>query len=498
MSNFKQLKSVQTQLLRSYLGVMIATLGVSFLVVERWVSYDLNQQFNDYLFQLAEAASQTLEIVKHESREHEEGDYNKDELPEEHYRSYYPKTYPKNERQQGEDDKDESPEQHYQSNSKTSGKLADLMAGYDRHGTLAIPKHHPLYYAQGIEWFDEEQELIIREGDLNVNWSLSKHLEHSSKILEKNKIRSLALPVFYTPPRSETEILSGYIRVSHVTEVLDVQLERLRWGLIFGSMVAVGLTAWGGIWLTNKSLEPIGESFQRLKQFTGDASHELRSPLTVIQSSISVLQSHPERIDPVDKNKVDAIADASHRMTQLVEDLLLLARLDGSVALIGVEKIPLPLDEILEDTIEFAHTAAEQKEIELNSSLDSNIWVLGDGQQLQRVFSNLIENAVQYTPTDGKVTVSLFTDTDNQTAIITVEDTGIGIAPEDLPHIFERLWRSERAKIERREGTGLGMAIAQTLVQVHGGKIDVTSKVGLGSCFWVKLPILKSRGFING
>ncbi|MGD1805538.1 sensor histidine kinase [Dapis sp. BLCC M126] len=393
------------RLLRFYLGIMVSTLSISFLVVERWVTYDLNEQFNDYLLQLAEAASQTLEIVKHESNEHEEGEYDEDELPEEHYQSYYPKTYP---------------------------KLAALMAGYDRHGTLAVPQHHPLYYAQGVEWFDEKQKLIIREGELVVNWSVSDNLERSGKIVERNKIRSLVLPVFYTPPRSETEKISGYIRASHATEVLDIQLERLRWGLIISGVVAVSLTAWGAIWLTNKSLEPIGQSFERLKQFTADASHELRSPLTAIQSSISVLQSHPERIDPVDKNKVDAIADASYRMTHLVEDLLLLARLDGSVALMSVEKIPLPLDEILEDTIEFARSEAEQKEIELNFNLDSDIWVLGDGQQLQRVFSNLIDNALQYTPTGGKVTVSLFTD--NETAIITVEDTGIGIAPEELPY----------------------------------------------------------------
>ncbi|MGD1698408.1 ATP-binding protein [Dapis sp. BLCC M229] len=89
------------------------------------------------------------------------------------------------------------------------------------------------------------------------------------------------------------------------------------------------------------------------------------------------------------------------------------------------------IDEILKDTIEFARTEAEQKEIELNSNLDSEIWVLGDGQQLQPVFSNLIDNGLEYTPTAGKVTVSLFAD--NETAIITVEDTGIGIAPEEFP-----------------------------------------------------------------
>ena len=461
MSKPPQFKSVRSRLLRSYLGVMAATLGLSFLAVERWVVYDLNQQFNDYLFQLAETASQTLEIVKHEYYEYEEGGY-EGEDPEEHYQRHYPETYP---------------------------KLADLMAQYDRHGTLAVPKHHPLYYAQGVEWFDAEQNLLIREGDLEVNWLLSENLDRSGAILEQDKIRTLALPVFYTPPRSETEELSGYIRTSHVTEVLDIQLERLRWGLAIGGAIAFGFTAWGALWLTEESLKPIVQSFDRLKQFTADASHELRGPLTAIKSSISVLQTHPERIDPADKNKVDAITEASDRMARLVEDLLLLARLDGSVAIVDLEKIPLPLDEILEDCIEFVRSEADRKQIAIESKLQCDLSVLGDGQQLQRVFLNLIENAIQYTPTGGKVTVSLFARQGE--AIATVEDTGIGIAPEELSHVFERLWRSDRARCERREGTGLGMAIAQTLTRAHGGTIAVTSEVGVGSCFRVQLAIFE-------
>ena len=469
MSKPPQFESVRSRLLRSYLGVMATILGVSFVVVERWVVYDLNQQFNDYLLQLAETASQTLEIVKHEYYEIEEGNYAEEER-EDHYKSNYPQTYP---------------------------KLADLMAEYDRHGTLSVPKHHPLYYAQGVEWFDEDQKLLIREGDIAVSWPLAENLKRYGTIVEKDKIRSLALPVFYTPPEgetqepetqeSETQELSGYIRTSHVTEVLDIQLERLRWGLAIGGTIAFGLTALGAIWLTKESLKPVEQSFNQLKQFTADASHELRGPLAVVKSSVSVLQNHPERIDPIDTNKVDAIADASDRMARLVEDLLLLARLDGSVAIVTLEKIPIPIDEVLEDSIEFARSEAERKQIDLDAKLQPDVWVLGDGQQLQRVFSNFIDNALQYTPTGGKVMVSLHADRGE--AIVAVEDTGIGIAPENLPYIFDRLWRSDRARAQRREGTGLGMAIAQTLVRAHDGKIEATSELGVGSCFRVWLPI---------
>ena len=457
MFKSEQFKSVRSRLLLSYLGVMSATLGISFFAVERWVVYDLNQQFNDYLFELAETASQTLEIVKHEYYEEKEEEEN-----EEPYEHNYPATYP---------------------------KLADLMAEYNRHGTLVVPKHHPLYYAQGVEWFDEKQQTLVREGDLAVKWPLSDNLAKSDTIVERNHIRSIALPVYYTAPNSTTKELSGYIRTSHITEVLDTQLTRLRWGLGIGGVVALGLTTGGALWLTTQSLKPIAESFARLKQFTADASHELRSPLTTIKSSISVLQTHPERIHPADKNKVTAISDASDRMARLVEDLLLLARLDGSIAIISLEKIPLPLDEILEDTIEFARPEAEKKQITLEEKLHSEVWVVGEGRQLQRVFANLIENAIQYTPVGGKVKVSL--STNGTETMVTVEDTGIGIAPEDLPHIFERLWRSDQARAKRREGTGLGMAIAQTLIQVHGGKIEVTSELGVGSCFRVLLPTVQ-------
>ncbi len=462
MSKSSPFQSVRFQLLFSYLGIMAATLGFSFLAVERWVVYDLNQQFNDYLLELAEAASQTLEIVKHESNEQEEGEYEQ-EATKEHYQHYYPETYP---------------------------KLADLMTPYQRQGTLAIQQYHPLYFTQGVEWFDENKNLLVQEGNLLINRSLSEHLKQFNPIVEQDQIRSLVLPVFYTPPRSETQELSGYIRTSHGTEMLETQLKRLRLGLVVGGIIAFGFTTLGAFYLTQKSLQPIQNSFEKLKQFTADASHELRSPLTVIKSSISVLQSHPERIHSMDKNKIKAIGDASDRMTRLVEDLLLLARLEGSVSVITLENIPIPIDEVLEDTIEFAQSEADKKQINLHSTLQSNVWVLGDGQQLQRVFSNLIENGLQYTPIGGTITVSLFTN--NGDAIITVEDTGIGIASEELPHVFDRLWRSQQARTERYEGTGLGMAIALSLIQAHGGTIEVTSQLGVGSCFWVQLPLKPS------
>ena len=112
--------------------------------------------------------------------------------------------------------------------------------------------------------------------------------------------------------------------------------------------------------------------------------------------------------------------------------------------------------------------------------------ITGDTSQLLRLFSNLIENALQYTPIGGSVTLTL--KSDPKTALILVEDSGIGIDPEDLPHIFTRLWRGEKARWLRSDGSGLGLAIAQAIAQAHGGQITVNSQLGVGSCFQVQLP----------
>jgi len=190
----------------------------------------------------------------------------------------------------------------------------------------------------------------------------------------------------------------GYIRASHSIESLEEQLQKLRWGLALGGTVSLILTGLGGMLLTSESLKPIKNSFEQLKKFTADASHELRSPITAIKSSVSVLQNHPERIHPADVKKVAAIASVTDQMTRLVEDLLLLARMGGTVETVTPDKRPVPLDEILEDLLDRAEGEAAAKHIALESQLLAEVWVLADSQQLVRLFSNLIENALQYTP----------------------------------------------------------------------------------------------------
>ncbi|MCA1994904.1 MAG: HAMP domain-containing histidine kinase, partial [Coleofasciculus sp. S288] len=232
------------------------------------------------------------------------------------------------------------------------------------------------------------------------------------------------------------------------------------------------------------------ESFNKLKQFTADASHELRSPLTAIQASVDVMRNHPERIHPKDAKKLAAIASATAQMSHLTQDLLFLARTDVAVSAPVHEWTSISLNKVLQNLVELLEPFAQDKEIVLKSQYSAKVSVIGDEAQLTRLFSNLLENALQYTPAGGKVVLGLTKN--NRFAIVSVKDTGIGIEREELPFVFDRFWRADKARSRRQGGTGLGLAIAQAIAQRHGGKITLSSQVEVGSCFQVRLPLLDS------
>ena len=280
--------------------------------------------------------------------------------------------------------------------------------------------------------------------------------------------------------------LQGYVRTSEPLAEVEEELERLRWGLGWSGLVALVGCGIGSWWLTQQSLQPIEQSFQRLKQFTADASHELRSPLTAIHTSVEVMQTHPERIHPADSRKLTVIASATAQMTQMIEDLLLLARADGEVLHQPSQTI-LPLNELLEEVVDSFALQAEAKSIALKADLAIATPVKGDANQLKRAFHNLLANALQYTPEGGTVTVTASTQDDWVTVKIT--DTGIGIAPEHLSLVFDRFWRADQARTRRAGGSGLGLAIVQGIVRSHRGEITVSSQLEVGSCFQVHLPL---------
>jgi heavy metal sensor kinase len=235
-------------------------------------------------------------------------------------------------------------------------------------------------------------------------------------------------------------------------------------------------------------LDRLEAAFQRQRQFTADASHELRTPLTVIKTNIGVTLNRPRSVKQY-QIALEQVEDEVDRLTRLTSDLLLLARADASQPVAQQREIDLaPIGRGICDDLK---PLAESNDLALNFSAPERARTRGDPDQLYRVFFNLIENAIKYTA-QGSVSVSIT----SQSALtstphpirIAIEDTGPGIAAEDLPHLFERFYRVDAARSREQGGSGLGLAIAHSIVTAHGGTIEVSSEVRRGTTITVTLP----------
>ncbi|WP_315791238.1 HAMP domain-containing histidine kinase [Fischerella sp. JS2] len=336
---------------------------------------------------------------------------------------------------------------------------------------------------QGLNWFDHKGNLIGKQGNDVFNLPIPVTEGKQINTVGKNRIQSVTLPII----SSDDKQFIGYIRASQSLEEFDETLNKLDWGLGGGIVVALIISSVGGVWLTRQAMQPIEESFERLKQFTADASHELRSPLMAIKSNAGVALKYPEGIREADAEKFQAISSATNQMTRLTEDLLFLARHDN---IPNQSKETVNLSSILNDLVQLYEPQASAKQINFKSQLSEKLYLLGDVNRLARLFTNLIQNAIHYTPSEG--TVKIIANHSTSYIVVNVQDTGVGIAPEDLEKIFERFWRADKSRSYNSGGSGLGLAIAQAIAQNHGGLITVTSQIGVGSCFTVRLPLIIS------
>jgi heavy metal sensor kinase len=227
-------------------------------------------------------------------------------------------------------------------------------------------------------------------------------------------------------------------------------------------------------------LARLEESFQRERRFTADASHELRTPIAAIQVIVgTTLENHRSSGD-YEQALID-IAEEADRLRTVSEDLLLLARGDSHRP-VAREHVDLAL--LLDDVIESIRPLAEEKGLTVTLDASGPLSLQGDTDRLIRLFVNLLDNAIKYTE-QGTITVTARHPPDEKLCI-TVADTGVGIAPDHLPHIFERFYRADASRSTR--GAGLGLTIAQEIAQAHDGMIQVKSSVGIGTTFTVLLP----------
>jgi heavy metal sensor kinase len=234
----------------------------------------------------------------------------------------------------------------------------------------------------------------------------------------------------------------------------------------------------------NEMLDRIEQSFTRTKQFTADASHELRAPMTLIytaaQYSLRRERSREELVDSMQK-----ILRESQRTTALVDDLLLLAR--GDAGKETAELNWMDAGPLLRDVADQAAAMAAAKGVQARLQLEVDVLpVRANEVKLRRLLLILLDNAVKFTPCGGSVTLGGSTDATDVT--ISVTDTGAGISPGDLPHIFERFWRADKVRPREAGGTGLGLTIAKQIAEQHGASLGVRSEVGRGSVFTVRFP----------
>jgi len=320
----------------------------------------------------------------------------------------------------------------------------------------------------------------------------------------------------------------GFAAVAEPLSVIEDGLQQLRRDLLAGVPLVLLLASAGGYFLARKSLAPIASmnsqtqrisaenlsarldvsntrdelsrlattindllarlesSFKQQQRFIADASHELRTPLAVLRGETEVALGKTRTIEEYQQS-LSLIQDEAERLSRIVEDLFMLARQPiDTRAVLNHERVSL--NDAVRDCARAAQVLAIRKGVRLKVENDSpSIALQGDEELIRRMILNLLDNAVKYTPAGGEISLALARE--NGHAEIVVRDTGIGIPETDQPRVFDRFFRVDKARARAMGGAGLGLSIAQWIVEVHGGEISVASAPGHGSTFTVVLPV---------
>lgn len=250
-------------------------------------------------------------------------------------------------------------------------------------------------------------------------------------------------------------------------------------GCSIGSLCAIGI----GFFLAGRALVPIQNSWEKQQQFVSDASHELRTPLAVIQSKTDILFQSPSATIEEKAMDISTISKECRRLSKLVANLLLLARSDSNQ--IEMDKKIFEMDKLLEEIVEPYKEIASYREKEMILKVEHDISFMGDRERIHQMMVILLDNAMKYTNEGGHIQIDC-TQT-NSSIRIRVKDDGIGVKGEDIPKLFDRFYQGDKAR-SASEGAGLGLSIANWIVEKHYGKISVESRWGEGTCFEVILP----------
>jgi heavy metal sensor kinase len=342
---------------------------------------------------------------------------------------------------------------------------------------------------------------------------------------EGERLRLLAIPVELSIPGPPSGIQQAALVIARSTRQIDLALARLMRTFFMAVPLALVLAAAGGIFLAHRALKPVDriaqtaqeiggsdlsrrinvntkdelgslaamlngmigrleKAFQRQKQFTDDASHELRAPLAVIEAESS-LALQKERPPSDYRQSLDTISQEAKRMSALIDQMLMLARADAGKEQWNFTQVDL--SKLVSNLSADIEVLCQEKGLSFQLGHTENLVVKGDEAKLRELFMNLLDNAIRYTPSRGAVSVSLRRE--GQMAVVAITDTGIGIPVGDIPLIFERFYRVDKSRSRDDGSSGLGLAIGRYIAEAHGGKIEVESTAGVGSTFSVWLPL---------
>jgi signal transduction histidine kinase len=283
----------------------------------------------------------------------------------------------------------------------------------------------------------------------------------------------------------------GYLVVGRSLADFDRYVANAIWIILLGVPLIVLLVMVASWWLAGLAIRPIYQSYRQIQQFTADAAHELRTPLAAIQATIQANLMLAQLTEITARDTLSKVLRQNKRLSYLVADLLTLCRLDGELITKTSSQIEgerIAVTELIIEVTEDLAALAIANEIELTHQVEvpQPIQVKGDHPQLYRLLTNLVTNAIQYTPAGEKVVITL-TEEHHQ-AVISVRDTGIGIAKSDQRCVFDRFYRVDKARSRSEGGAGLGLSIARAIAISHRGSIELKSEIGQGSSFILRIP----------
>ncbi|CCQ53286.1 sensor histidine kinase [Crocosphaera watsonii WH 8501] len=351
-----------------------------------------------------------------------------------------------------------------------------------------------------LEWFNPQGELV---------WStfsdpplIPLHLNRRAETVHLGGDRILRQ---VTQRINLDRYILGYLRVSHPWFEVTKPIRQLSFDLALATLITIIIVGFIGWFLSGLAIQPIRDSYQSLKQFTADASHELRNPIATIQTNVQMALSYGNSDPQVQQRQLKVVERLTQRLGNLVNDLLFLARSDSGM--LQIKQQTLPLDALLIEVIEEQRTVAQQKDIflslhivEPDNSNEDNFSLLGDWDQLARLFTNLISNGLEHSFSENKniekeeqvsaveVELKKIKRDRLQQLKVKVKDTGKGVPEVALSHLFDRFYQVDPSR-KSTGGSGLGLAIAKAIVDNHHGQIKVESELNKGTIFTVILPI---------